>query len=254
MGRVAKVSGTNRSLITGYIVLTLMDRDGRVLLKRAKEFNSFVKNFLAMLERMLKGYDTVYADLYKLNDVTPVQLLDGTEYVSQLYPGSVQGQEAYGWAHGYRVDADAGDKLLERNEPTDWGIIVGSDYSPTTINMYSLISPYPHGRGAGYMNYMSTEVSEPEFDGSYVKIVIRRLIANESDTTQQVGEVGLIVRELYTWKKWLIAREAIDPPIQMPPRSILDVTIVIAGLLAPYNIYYVSDYSTGFESSSRATV
>ncbi|MHC1628475.1 MAG: hypothetical protein ACXQTI_06585 [Candidatus Nezhaarchaeales archaeon] len=234
-----------RSMITGYIAYTLKDKDGRVLRKGVKHFNSFVKNFLVMIETMFKGEDSLFPP------PAPTQAVDVNGNPFTLSFPTPEGN--YGIPLGWRVDADAGDRLIERGEPTDWGILVGSDDSPTTINFYSLVAPYPHGKGEGYMNYLSTEMTEPEFDGTYVKFTIRRLIINEADVSQLVREVGLVAREYYTWRKFLLARDVLTEPISMPPKSLLDVTIVIAGVLAPYNVIYTSDYAVGYGASQLST-
>jgi len=232
-------------MITGYIAYTLYSKDGRVLKKGVKPFNSFVKNFMIMLETMFKGEDSKFPP----PSPTPAVDTNGVEF-TLTFPTP---NKAYGIPLGWNIKADAGDKLLERNEPTDWGILVGAGDSPTTINYYSLDQPYPHGKGEGYMNYLSTEVSEPEFDGSYVKFSIKRIVVNEADVSQVVSEIGLVAREFYTWKKFLIARDVLDSPINMPPKSMLEITIVIMAVLAPYNIIYVEDYGSGTEVSTRST-
>jgi len=230
-----------KSIITGYVAYTLKDKNGKVILKGAKPFNSFVKNFMVMLETMFKGEDS------KTPPDTPTQAVDinGNSF-SLSFPTP---ENHYGIPLGWRVNAEAGDTLFLRNEPTEWGIVVGSGDSPTTINFWNLESIYPHGKDEGYMNYLSTQVTEPEFDGTYVKFTIQRLIVNEADTSQIVREVGLIAREYYTWKRFLIARDVLDSPVTMPPKSLLEVTIVIAGVMAPYNIIYSSDLSVGYETS-----
>ena len=230
-----------KSIITGYVAYTLKDKNGKVILKGAKPFNSFVKNFMVMLEAMFKGEDS------KTPPDTPTQAvdIDGNSF-SLSFPTP---ENHYGIPLGWRVNAEAGDTLFLRNEPTEWGIVVGSGDSPTTINFWNLESIYPHGKDEGYMNYLSTQVTEPEFDGTYVKFTIQRLVVNEADVSQIVREVGLIAREYYTWKRFLIARDVLDPPITMPPKSLLEVTIVIAGVMAPYNILYSSDLSVGYEAS-----
>jgi len=234
-----------KSVITGYIAYTLKTKDGKVLLKGAKPFNSFVKNFMVMLEAMFKGEDD------KTPPPTPTQAvdLDGNSF-SLSFPTP---EGLYGIPLGWNINAEAGDTLFLRNEPTEWGIIVGSGDSPTTINFYNLESMYPHGKDVGYMNYMSTQVTEPEYDGTYVKFTINRLIINEADVSQIVREVGLIAREYYTWKRFLIARDVLDSPVTMPAKSLLEVTIVIAAVLAPYNVLYVSDQAVGFSTSQVST-
>jgi len=233
-------------MITGYIAYTLYSRDGRVLKKGVKPFNSFVKNFMVMLETMFKGEDS------KFPPPAPTQAVDTSGVAITLsFPSP---RDTYGIPLGWNIKADAGDKLLERNEPTDWGILVGAGDSPTTINYYALDQPYPHGKGEGYMNYLSTEVTEPEFDGSYVKFSIKRIVVNEADVSQVVNEIGLVAREFNTWKKFLIARDVLDSPINMPPKSMLEITIVIMALLAPYIVFYVKDHGVGTEFSSRLTI
>ena len=234
-----------KSVITGYIAYTLKDKNGKVLLKGAKPFNSFVKNFMVMLETIFKGEDT------KLEPPEPTQAvdIDGNSFTFSVYYLRNETSLPFGW----RIDAEAGDTLFLRNEPTEWGIVVGSGDSPTTINFYKLESIYPHGKEAGYMNYLSTKLTEPEYDGTCVKFTINRLIVNEADVSQVVREIGLIAREYNSWKRWLVARDVLDSPVTMPAKSLLDITIVIAAVLAPYNVLYVSDQAVGFSTSQLST-
>lgn len=235
-----------KSMITGYVISELKTSDGKALMRIAKPFDSLLGNFIVMLETLFKGIDT------KFPPPSPSKIVDTSgNYVNLTFPTPLN---AYGIPLGWRVDAESGDILLRRNEPTDWGIMVGSDDSPTTISFWRLVSPYPHGKDAGYMNYLGSTVSEPEFDGTSVKFTIQRLIVNEADVSQVVKEVGLIAREYNTWTRFLIARDVLPAPITMPPKSLLEVTIVLEGLLAPYQIYYRKDYGIGNESSRRSIV
>ncbi|MFP3265626.1 MAG: hypothetical protein RXO54_07320 [Acidilobus sp.] len=235
-----------RSIITGYTILTLKTPDGRPIMRIVKPFDSLLRNFIVMLETLFKGMDT----LLQPPQPSTVTNTAGAS-VSLTFPTP---NGAYGIPLGWRVDADAGDILILRGEPTDWGILVGSDNSPTTINFWNLGSPYPHGKSVGYMNYLSTTISQPAFDGTSVNLSIERLIVNEADVSQLVYEVGLVAREYNTWTKFLIARDVLDTPISMPPKSLLDVTIVIQGLLAPYQVFYRKDYAVGSEASTKSVV
>jgi hypothetical protein len=237
---------TQKSIITGYIAYALKTQDGKELLRGAKPFDSLLRNFIVMLETLFKGMDT------KFPPPSPSQIQDtsGT-YKTLTFPLP---EAKYGIPLGWRVDAEAGDTLELRDEPTDWGIMVGYGDSPTTINFWKLENPYPHGRGVGYMNYLGTKVTEPTFDGTYVKFTIQRLIANEADQPQYVREVGLIAREYYTWTRFLIARDVITPQVTMPPKSLLEVTIVLAGIMAPYNIFFRKDFAVGYQTSQRSIV
>jgi len=234
------------SMITGYIAYTLMDKNGKPICRGVKHFDSFVRNFMVMLESVLLGKDT-------RTTLPPYSNAVDTSGVSRqlerpLPPAG--GDPVFGWG----IVAEAGDTLERFNISTDWGILVGSGDSPTTLNFWRLESPYPHGRTAGKMNYLSSQITEPSFDGSNVRFSIKRLIVNEADTTQVVREIGVVGLEYRTHNKYLIARDVITPPISMPPKSLLEVIIVFAGLLAPINIFFRSDVAVGGESSSRSIV
>lgn len=232
-------------MIKGYVSLILRDGSGKVIDNRIIEMDSLVRNFLVMIEAIFKGIDSLYPQtLSSFTDING----------NSVTPSFPTPQGVYGIPLGWRVDAEAGEVLKTRNEPTDWGIMVGSDDSPNTITVYRLYSPYPHGKGAGYMNYLSTSVSEPYFDGQYVRIDIKRVVANEADVYQVVKEIGLIAREYNTWNRILLAREVLSSPINMPPKSMLEVTISIVAVPALFNTIYVSDYSVGGELSTKSTI
>jgi hypothetical protein len=123
-------------MIKCFLSLKLYDSNGRLLEERVQEMHSLLDNFIVLLENVFKGVDTKFPP----PTPTKVTLLDGTQYQLPLRyynPGTVA---------GWRVDAEAGDVLYLRGEPTDWGIIVGSDDSPNTITVYKLYAPYPHGK------------------------------------------------------------------------------------------------------------
>lgn len=233
---------SEESIITGYIALTLRNKDGCELVRVVQPMRSLLRNFMVMLETMFKGEDTFW------NPPPPSEITDVNGNSTYLTFPTPNGQ--YGIPLGWRIDAEAGDVLYERGEPTDWGIMVGASDDPNTINFWNLAQPYPHGRGVGYMNYLDTEMKAPYFDGSNVVMEIKRLVVNDSDAQQTVREVGIIAREFYTWTRFLIARDVLDYPINMPPKSLLEVTIIIQAILAPYNVFYVDDYSVGYESSA----
>jgi len=237
---VVVVSG-KESLITGYISLVVKNKEGKELRRAVQPMRSLLRNFIVMLETMFKGMDTLW------NKYTPSDAIDVNGNKFKLSFPTSGGR--YGIPLGWRIDAEAGEKLKERGEPTDWGIMVGSSDDPNTINFWSLSQPYPHGSGSGYMNYLDTIVKEPYFDGSNVCIEIKRIIVNEANVSQTVREIGIIAREFYTWKRFLIARDVLDSPIDVPPKGMLEVTIVIQGILAPYNVFYVDDYCVGYDSS-----
>ncbi|MHC1593715.1 MAG: hypothetical protein ACXQT2_00155 [Methanotrichaceae archaeon] len=239
----------NKTLITGYLVVELKDRMGRVLRRDVRDFDPFVRNLIVLLENVLKGEDS-----YVSEKIMPITLSNATDVDGNSFtPLPYESQNPESGHQYWNIVADAGDVLIQRGEPTDWGILVGYGESETTINFWSLENPYPHGRGQGYMNYLSTELTPPEFDGSYVKFTVKRRIVNDSDVVQRVTEVGVVAREKYTWRKLLIARDLLDTPIDMPPASMLEVTIVIQALLAPYNIYVTSDYGVPEETATKYT-
>ena len=234
------------SIITAYIALTVKDKNGKELKRVVQPMRSLLRNFMVMLETMFIGEDTFW-NLYTPSDAIDV---DGNYFkLSVKVP-----QQQYGTPIGWRIDAEAGDVLYERGEPTDWGIMVGASDDPNTINFWNLAEPYPHGKGVGYMNYLSTEITEPYFDGSNVVIEVKRLIVNEADVEQTVREVGIIAREFHTWKRFLIARDVLDTPITVPAKGLLEVTSVIQGVLAPYQVYYLKDYAVGSEASTVSKV
>ncbi|MCD6359338.1 MAG: hypothetical protein J7M38_00655 [Armatimonadetes bacterium] len=239
-----------KTLITGYLVVELKDRLGRSLRRDVRDFDPFVRNLIVILENILKGVDT-----YVSEKIMPITLSNATDVEGNSFTPMPYSSYNPEWTHQYwNIVADAGDVMLQRGEPTDWGILVGYGESETTINFWSLENPYPHGRGAGYMNYLSTEVTPPEFDGSYVKFTVKRRIVNDAEATQRVSEVGVVGREMYTWRRVLIARDLLSPPIDMPPASILEVTIVIQALLAPFNIYTAFDYAIPYDQSVKHTL
>ena len=117
------------STITAYIALTVRDKNRKELKRVVQPMRSLLRNFMVMLETMFIGEDTLW-NLYTPSDAIDV---DGNYFkLSVKVP-----QQAFGTPIGWRIDAEAGDILHERGEPTDWGIMVGASDDPNTINFWN---------------------------------------------------------------------------------------------------------------------
>lgn len=127
-----------------------------------------------------------------------------------------------GWCTAYvkiRVNAGVDDD--------SFGLLAGSGTNPVTFDDYDLAVKYPQGSGAGYLDYDSVTIPTLEegtvtidtTDYNYIKLIIQRPAYNDHTETQTVNEVGLAVaweRTEQTTYKFLVFRDLLDTPLDIP--------------------------------------
>jgi len=227
-------------------IIRVLDRDGREIRRDVLVGDPPVQNFLVMLKNVLSrppdGLPTNVIQL-TLDKATDINGSQYTPIPDIFYTGDY-----------FATDAPMCEQLQLVGAPNTWGIVVGSDDSPYTPTQYKLFLPYPCGRGVGYFNYLDTEVIQPYYDGTYVVWGLHRLAINDSDSPQWVGEIGIIAYDTGTGRFVLISRDVISPPIQVPPRGVLDITILFRGILSLYQAFMRFDWASPVETSSRTVL
>jgi len=224
-------------------IVRVLDKDGRELRRDVYINDPPVQNFLVILKNCLSkqpsGLPTTIIQL-TLDKATDI---NGSQYTPT--------PDIFAYGDYFATDAPMCERLQLSGAPDTWGIVVGSDDSPYTPTQYKLFSPYPCGRGVGYLNYLDTEVIQPYFDGTYIIWGLHRIAINDSDSPQWIREVGIIAYATDTGRFVLISRDVISPPIQVPSRGIIDITILFRGIMSLYRAFTGLDWASTVETSSR---
>jgi len=224
-------------------IIRVLDKDGREIRRDVLIGDPPVQNFLVILKNFLSRPPTDFP-----TQVMQLSLDNATDINgSQFTPTPDMFRNNY----YFSVETPMCEQLQLAGAPDTWGITVGSDDSPYTPTQYKLYSRYPCGRGVGYFNYLETEVIEPYFDGTYVAWGLHRVAINDSDSPQWVGEIGIIAWDFGGGRFVLISRDVISPPIQVPPRGVLDITILFRGIMSLYQAFTRLDWASPVETSSR---
>jgi len=116
---------------------------------------------------------------------------------------------------------------------SSYGIVVGSGTNAVVINDYKLGSQITNGTGSGQLVYGQHTLIGPTVDTTNNKAYFSfvRSFVNRSGSTITVSECGIIARNY--WKdgggvrqdvKYLIIRDLINPPIQVPNTATLTIT------------------------------
>jgi hypothetical protein len=116
---------------------------------------------------------------------------------------------------------------------SSYGIVVGNGTNAVTIGDYKLASQIVQGTGAGQLVYGQHTLVGPTVDTTNQKAYFSfvRNFVNNSGSTITVSECGIMARSY--WKdsgavrqdvKYLIIRDLIDPPIQVPNIATLTIT------------------------------
>ena len=116
---------------------------------------------------------------------------------------------------------------------SSYGIVVGNGTNAVVINDYKLASQITHGTSSGQLDYDTHTLIGPTVDTQNNKAYFSfvRSFVNRSGSTITVSECGIIARNY--WKdgggvrqdvKYLIIRDLINPPIQVPNTATLTIT------------------------------
>ena len=188
----------------------IKDRNGKIISEHEQKCNTYVKNFLLLLN-----------SAFKL-DSSPVVDTGGTArnagaryYWSRWCDGNCTVAGCGGWS----ALAGEGDDTF--------GIVVGTGNTPVTADDYNLESKIAHGTDAGQLSYNETILYGPFVTGTAVVQVFRRQFTNNSGTDITVNEIGLIVKTSYDNYLVMIIRDVLDTPKTVPAGDSLDIGIVL---------------------------
>lgn len=150
------------SKIEALYTLEVKDKDGKTVSKVTKPCESFVLQFLQLIEAQLIPSDTVE----NVKDVGAV-LRDAVDYASNL-----------------KIEGDVSEDNL--------GIVLGTGTTPVTNIDHVMETLISHGITAGKLSYGSTSKITSGVVGANVDLQLIRGFTNSSGDTINVTEIGII--------------------------------------------------------------
>jgi hypothetical protein len=111
------------------------------------------------------------------------------------------------------------------------GIIVGTSDTPNTLTTYALGGKIAHGTGSGQLVYNAETVEDvTNPSGNDLQFRITRTFTNNSGATITVKEVGLLVKKYdaaFTSRSFLVARDVLPSPVDVPDGATLTIRYVV---------------------------
>jgi len=190
----------------GYkLVVTVKDKNGKVVEKRKVKGNSFVSNFIKALYGLM--YEDACSDVIELTDIYGnSKWYPALDY--QTYPI-------------FRVTAQEGEDK--------YGILYGTGTTPFSVDDYKLESPIPHGDADNQLHYYSTDLLAVEIKDNRVQYGIQRPAVNNGSVAINVTEIGLIAFDVTHYDElwFLIIRDVLDTAITVNPNQTITATYTI---------------------------
>jgi hypothetical protein len=178
------------NILDVFVELELRDKEGKLLRKRRFKSKTWVRNFIAMINRSMGG-----------------------DALMQMINGS--------WTDRASWDVGAG----TGNDSN--GIQIGTGSNPWAYDQYALQSKISHGTGVGQMLYGAVSVSSLITITNGIKFVISRIFTNGTSSSITVREISL-VSWAYGWNDWrILARDVLSPAVDVPAGSSLTVRYII---------------------------
>jgi len=209
------------------LIVTVKDKDGKIIKQHKQRSHSFLRNFLAMIgSLMINPFDS-YGNYYYF-------LSTGNGWFSYDPANTI-----------YQTTLT----MLDSANDSTYGIVVGTGTTPPTPQNYQLQSQIANGTGSGQLVYgahsvsptpgttlldgqsatPSTGVLTPS--GNTTSFSISRTFQNQSGASITVSEVGIIARVIaYSDLKpyVLIIRDLLSSPITIPNGGVMAITYTIS--------------------------
>jgi hypothetical protein len=111
------------------------------------------------------------------------------------------------------------------------GIIVGTSDTSNTLTTYALAGKITHGTSSGQLLYGAETVEDvTNPSGNDLQFRITRTFTNNSGATITVKEVGLLVKKIdsgNTSRSFLVARDVLPSPVDVPDGATLTIRYVV---------------------------
>ena len=170
-----------------------------------------------------------------------IQILKGefaTRHNANVGGGNVSITDESGTARSYPIHSSASyytnlENLSTLGDvgDTSQGIIVGTSDTPNSLTTYALGGKIGHGTGSGQLLYGVETVEDVTNPSGYdLEFRITRTFTNNSGATITVKEVGLLVKKYDTTatsRSWLIARDVLPSPVDVPDGATLTIRYVV---------------------------
>jgi len=195
--------------------IEVKNKTGKLLKHYVTPARSWLKQFI----QILKGeFATRHAAIYAGGNVS-VADESGT---ARSYPKADATSNSYYYMN-LSTCGDTGD--------TSQGIIVGTSDTPNTLTTYALGGKISHGTGSGQLVYGAETVEDvTNPSGNDLQFRITRTFTNNSGSTITVKEVGLLVKKFDASgasRSWLIARDVLPSPVDVPDGATLTIRYVV---------------------------
>jgi hypothetical protein len=195
--------------------IEVKDKTGKLLKRYETPAKSWLKQFITML----KGEFATRNGANYGNGNVSVTIETGTNVA---YPYA-QGSSITNYYMNLSTCGDTGDVTQ--------GIIVGTSDTPNTLTTYALGGKIAHGTGSGQLVYNAEtleDVTNPS--GNDLQFRITRTFTNNSGSTITVKEVGLLAKKVdtsATARSFLIARDVLPSPVDVPDGATLTIRYVV---------------------------
>jgi len=207
-----------------------IEKDGKVLQYGKHPMKSLVANYINLLYGLINSVGG-YTGSSGTSTVAPsVVKPDGTSTNTYTEWYSTVGSASF-YYYYYGGGTPMG--CFAPANDSSYGIVVGSGTNAVVISDYKLGSQITNGTGSGQLVYGQHTLVGPTVDTTNNKAYFSfvRSFVNRSGSTITVSECGIIARNY--WKdgggvrqdvKYLIIRDLINPPIQVPNTATLTIT------------------------------
>jgi len=195
--------------------IEVKDKTGKLLKRYETPAKSWLKQFLQILKGEFATRDGVS---YAAGNVS---VTDETG-TARTYPRA-SGAQPYDFLMNISTCGDTGD--------TSQGIIIGTSDTPNTLSTYALGGKIAHGTSSGQLVYNPETVEDvTNPSGNDLQFRLTRTFTNNSGATITVKEVGLLVKKQDsggTSRSWLVARDVLPSPVDVPDGATLTIRYVV---------------------------
>jgi len=199
-----------------YINTEVRDKEGKIIEKRKEKCNTYVKNFLMLLNAAFKPGTSDVVDTGGTTRTTGAKYCVTWNWWVQQAGGYDRAFTLYGSDGGWTPTAPEADDT--------YGIIVGTSDQAVSASDYNLISKIAHGDSAGQLYHYATTMLEPTVDGNTVRQRFERTFKNNSGADITVKEIGLVVKTSEDNYLVMIIRDVVTP-VTVPAAGSLYVGI-----------------------------
>jgi len=212
------------------LTVTVKDKDGKIIKQHKQKSHSFLMNFAALLATTMYNPYNQSVNWYYFKSTA------GTWYsLSNTSAGTTTYNNIF--------------DLLDSNNDSSYGIVVGTGTATPTPNDYNLQSQIVNGTGSGQLVYGSHSISPTPAtsalqagtttptsgvltpSGNTTSFQVSRMFQNQSGASITVSEVGIIA-EVYAYNNVsiyvLIIHDLLSSAITIPNGGVIAITYTIS--------------------------